>query len=72
MNDWSYTQLMTVCFQGKAGIPGSTGERGPHGEPVSMLTSIALMWLFLEPANKPQIVKSIMTVRVNMYKIIIS
>lgn len=26
-------------FQGKAGISGSTGERGPHGEPVSMLSS---------------------------------
>lgn len=28
-----------VCLQGKPGIPGSNGERGPHGEPVSMLSS---------------------------------
>lgn len=50
MNDWSSTELLTVCFQGKPGIPGSTGERGPHGEPVSML-------LFQEAADKPQIVR---------------
>lgn len=29
----------TVYLQGKQGIPGSSGERGPHGEPVSMLSS---------------------------------
>lgn len=26
-----------VCFQGKSGIPGTTGEKGPQGEPVSLL-----------------------------------
>lgn len=29
-------ELVTVCFQGKPGVPGSAGERGPHGEPVSI------------------------------------
>ena len=46
-----------VCFQGKAGIPGNSGETGPHGEPVS--DTVTLMWLFQESANKPQILMTL-------------
>lgn len=48
-----------LCFQGKPGIPGSTGERGAQGEPVSMrFFPAALMWLLQETANKPHAVKN--------------
>lgn len=33
---WATDATHTVCFQGKPSIPGSTGERGPHGEPVGV------------------------------------
>ena len=32
------SSLCPSLSQGKAGIPGGTGERGPHGEPVSKRT----------------------------------
>lgn len=52
-----------MCFQGKPGIPGSTGERGPHGEPVSMLSSTCCFRKL--QTNHKLCMKTIMTVGVN-------